>query len=686
MTDIPNPPTPDAAPQNAGVPPVPTGQSAAHNPHPMPVNQDPPKTATTGGGTTLTALPGGAAAGNATGAGMNAAQTAAPPAPPTVLNSFGASVNLVLDSVKHPEDFVKGADYVGYEPVHCDFYQRTCFQVTERYDASLGQPAKVLETLAVEDGIVSLVRGEIFKKCLVAKPTASNPAAAVQADFLNGDFNRYVDGFSALNHRHALGRNVNTAWDLLEEFTGKFDPTDPACVQEWRRDARFLATWLQKDWKARADTPAERRRNISLSVRMLTSVVDRIREPGRLLKVWVSLCGETSLGKTALARDILPNSMKAANMHSTTIDLTKSRDHIVRELAGTALCEIEELANVNHTHVAALKRSLAMSFDLADEKYIRRRVGYQSTTAFIGTMNANEDIFPPKADNALLQRLPLVLIEDSPWGAEVPVREQLDANNEALKRRLWRGAVYWRFHARTRKGRGGASAAAAMAANGGKPKFVKGLDPALRVSDEEAELTKAIGERFVYKGSAVNEYAATARTVIAKHVHADTTNNNGAFTEFDPFVRETALQILGRGLMASEIVDMLRADKRAVPVGEGAAKSMGRYLAASDDWVVAQTLRSGVKVWVCISLCARFESHLAAGSVAESAWNEMKATRPSIVKTATAPLDELDALPAALPIPPVPVPAYMARSATTPGADTTEAAMPGLGALVDGGA
>ena len=39
-----------------------------------------------------------------------------------VENTFGEAVSCLLNSVTHIEDFMQGADYVGQEPVYCEFH------------------------------------------------------------------------------------------------------------------------------------------------------------------------------------------------------------------------------------------------------------------------------------------------------------------------------------------------------------------------------------------------------------------------------------------------------------------------------------------------------------------------------------------------------------------------------------
>ena len=559
----------------------------------------------------------------------------APPRTPMIVNTMGERVSSSIHSLGpllHTAHALQGGDFCGYELVVCTWtstmhIRRTRLakpepevldpaeapplpdvdgdpSILEDAAASAPQLSGGLLPVAVEDCVepvtdanLDAMRMDISVSCVHdATPPNAQRRRVKPAVFVKRDFRDAVDALLFKVHDSAdpdwesvyAPRTVNTAWTLMEEFVGAFDPADPACVAEWKRDAWFLATWFLREWGAEAETAAERRRIRRLSVRMLVNVVDRILHPGRGLKVWPCLCGRTNLGKTMFEQNVLPRSMK--RLHASSIDLTKSRDHLVRELYGTLLCEIPELAEVNHSHVGALKRNLNMAEELAELKWRNYRVRMKTTTAFIGSMNPNDDIFPPTADEALLERLPLIPIASSPWGRAVPVVEQLEADGEALRRRLWRGALYWRLHARVK------------------------FDPVAAPSEEESAITVALGWRHVHRRVTPAEYAAVAHRILA---HAAKTGLGIG----KPAVGDALAAMRGEGAYAADISAVLREEGHVPADGRDPSGAVGRALAKDTRWFKAgYDAHAKTHLWSCRAVCEADPSLVVPGGAVEAAW------------------------------------------------------------------
>lgn len=467
----------------------------------------------------------------------------------TVKNTFGDEVSCVLNSVTHLDDLIQGADYVGHEPVYCDFTQQPCFRLIDQSH----------EIVPIDDGRLTTVWSEIIKFCSLAVDMPKGGFKYIPAKFNYKDMER-IAGTLRYETKHRLShRRINRAANLFDDF----------CPVGDKADGDFVANWFLDEWGAVAPTPQERDLVRQLSIRMGVNILDRAYRPGGGLKMWPVLVGPSNLGKTLFTRNILPKSMQSAKLHGQALALSKTRDEIVRKIAGELVCELPELADVQVKETERLKDILSMSVEKARVLYLSWEREFNMTCAFVGTANPERPLLPP-SDPALTLRLPLIVIESSPWGSTRRVEDQMCENDEALKRRLWRGWKYW-----YREG---------------------GVDPELPLDPELQELVLERSMPYTYIDTGTSE-ALKAVEYIMRRQWAKPMGPDEGTPEGD-----TAKELLDNGVMAVDLVRTLdRTGFRMSGVRNPTVK-VGRLLATDGDWVRIGGNTKGYR-WTYRPLC-----------------------------------------------------------------------------------
>ena len=482
----------------------------------------------------------------------------------SVKNTFGEEVSCLLNSVTHIEDLIQGADYVGHEPVYCEFTQRTCLRLIDQSG----------EVVPVDDARLTALWSEIIKFCSIEVP-AGKGFKFVPAKFNYKDMERII-GVMRNETKHRLShRRVNRAADLFDAF----------CPVGDRQDGEFVAEWFLEEWGAAAASDRERELVRQLSIRLGVNILDRAYRPGGGLKMWPVLVGPSNLGKTLFTRNILPRSMQTAKLHGQALALSKSRDEIVRKIAGELVCELPELADVQVKETERLKDILSMSVEKAHVLYKSWEQEFNMTCGFIGTANPERPILPP-GDPALTLRLPLIILGGSPWGSTRRVEDQMNERDEALKRQLWAGWKYW-----YREG---------------------GVDPELPLDPEMQELVIERAQPYTYIDTGTSE-ALEAVVMIMRRQYRDTMGPD------DTAEGATARALLDGGVMAVELVRVLDNTGFRMSGVRNPTVKIGRLLATDPDWVRIGGNSKGYR-WTYRPLCEeRPEMVAAAGDVRLSA-------------------------------------------------------------------
>ena len=450
--------------------------------------------------------------------------------PHSVKNTFGEEVSCLLNGVTHIEDLIQGADYVGHEPVYCEFTQRTCLRLIDQN----------AEVVPVDDARLTALWSEIIKFCSIEVP-AGKGFKFVAAKFNYKDMERIIGVMRNETKYRLSHRRVNRAADLFDAF----------CPVGDRQDGEFVAEWFLDEWGAVAANDRERELVRQLSIRLGVNILDRAYRPGGGLKMWPVLVGPSNLGKTLFTRNILPRSMQTAKLHGQALALSKSRDEIVRKIAGELVCELPELADVQVKETERLKDILSMSVEKAHVLYKSWEQEFNMTCGFIGTANPERPILPP-GDPALTLRLPLIILGGSPWGSTRRVEDQMNERDEALKRQLWAGWKYW-----YREG---------------------GVDPELPLDPEMQELVLERAQPYTYIDTGTSE-ALEAVVQIMRRQYGDSIGPD------DTAEGQAAKALLDDGVMAVELVRILdNAGFRMSGVRNPTVK-IGRLLATDPDWV-----------------------------------------------------------------------------------------------------
>ena len=477
----------------------------------------------------------------------------------TVKNTFGDDVSCLLNSVTHLDDLIQGADYVGHEPVYCEFTQQPCFRLIDHRN----------EIAPIDDGRLTTVWSEIIKFCSLSVEQARGGFKFVPAKFNYKDMERII-GTLRYETKHRLAhRRINRAADLFDAF----------CPVGDAADGEFVADWFLNEWGATAASPDERELVRQLSIRMGVNILDRAYRPGGGLKMWPVLVGPSNLGKTLFTRNILPQSMLDAKLHGQALALSKTRDEIVRKIAGELVCELPELADVQVKETERLKDILSMSVEKARVLYLSWEREFNMTCAFVGTANPERPLLPP-SDPALTLRLPLIVIASSPWGRTKRVEVQMSENDEELKRRLWRGWKYWYREA--------------------------GVDPELPLDPEMQHLVLKRAEPYTYIDTGTSEALQAVENIMRRQwtqpMGADETTVEG----------QTAIALFDDGVMAVDLVRLLdRVGFRMSGVRNPTVK-IGRLLATDPDWVRVGGNTKGYR-WTYRPLCEAHPSMVAAG-------------------------------------------------------------------------
>ena len=544
----------------------------------------------------LAVIDGGAADPNAP-----AAAQAALPSVMEMTNSFGESVSNVLDGLTHITHMVQAADYCGFEPVYCTWTQRTCFQRTTLVAApSLVPPlpgdpnppappqivAQVDDIVPMDERRITTLWSEAIEECFVrvrdknGVETGLAPAKfnALELQKIAATFEDETEATDKRVGRYAA-RRVNRTADMCDRF----------CDVGTEEDGEWWANWFLDEWGAVAPTPEERELVRNLTIRMGCNILDRIYNPGRGLKAWPTLVGGTSLGKSEFVQHLLPLSMETANLHSRTLELKKKPDELVRKVSGKLLCEISELADIEVAQVERVKEFLGggqKEARLMRENWERN---FTMTCAYIGTANTERPVLPPN-DLALTARVPVIEVTTSPWGRvdadgnSMDVKDILDENDEALRRRIWRGWKHWYF---TRK-----------------------FNPMAAFTPAELELVRERAAPFTYLDTGTKESLAAARQVLGRLVAAAGVGGDG-----------DATMLFSEGLMAIDLRRVLEEAGYRVHATNAPVK-LGQMLRKDDDWFEV-SCRDHTKRWACKSLCDRNPSLVAAGSDVEAAWRAL---------------------------------------------------------------
>ena len=495
----------------------------------------------------------------------------------SVKNTFGEEVSCLLNSTTHIEDLLQGADYVGQEPVYCEFTQRTCLRLIDQNG----------EVVPVDDARLTALWSEIIKFCSIEVP-AGKGFKFIAAKFNYKDFER-IAGVLRNETKHNLKhRRVNRAADLFDAF----------CDVGTAEDGDFAANWFLEEWGAVAPTDAERDLVRELSIRMGVNILDRAYRPGGGLKMWPVLVGPSNLGKTLFTRNILPRSMQTAKLHGQALALSKTRDEIVRKIAGVLVCELPELADVQVKETERLKDILSMSVETAHVLYKSWEQEFNMTCAFVGTANPDRPILPP-GDPALTLRLPLITINSSPWGTERRVEDQMCENDEALKRKLWRGWKYWYEQ--------------------------MGVDPELPLSPEHQALVLERAIPFTYVDTGTSEALEAVVQIFERQFSFDMGPDDTA-------EGKSAKALLENGVMAVELVRVLDQTGFRMAGVRNPTVKIGRLLAVDDNWIRVGGNSKGYR-WTHRPLCEQHSEHAPAhGAVrrlaAENGINLAAAPKP----------------------------------------------------------
>ena len=467
----------------------------------------------------------------------------------SVRNTWGEEVSCLLNGVTHIEDLLQGADYVGQEPVYCEFTQRTCLRLIDQSS----------DVVPVDDARLTALWSEIIKFCSLEVP-AGKGFKFVPAKFNYRDFERIASVLRNESKHRLPQRRVNRAADLFDAF----------CDVGTAEDGKFVADWFLEEWGAVAPTEAERDLVRELSIRMGVNILDRAYRPGGGLKMWPVLVGPSNLGKTLFTRNILPRAMQTAKLHGQALALSKTRDEIVRKIAGVLLCELPELADVQVKETERLKDILSMSVETAHVLYKSWEQEFNMTCAFVGTANPERPILPP-GDPALTLRLPLITIASSPWGTERRVEDQMCENDEELKRKLWRGWKYW-YHQ-------------------------MGVDPELPLSPEHQSLVLERATPFTYIDTGTSEALEAVVQIIERQLSFDMGPDDTA-------EGRTAKAVLDNGVMAVELVRVLDQTGFRMAGVRNPTVKIGRLLAVDDDWVRIGGNSKGYR-WTHRPLCEK---------------------------------------------------------------------------------
>lgn len=236
----------------------------------------------------------------------------------------------------------------------------------------------------------------------------------------------YKITFSASRLNENLLVASNPAYDRADEFhidllKDWLDGINPA------PSGAFAETWTEV--MGVDDTPYNR----WVSAAIILGVVQKIYEPESLIRVFPTLVGPHSAGKSSTVGEILPPEFRRM-FFTSSVNFAASNEELAYLLEGRVLAEFPEMTGMARKEIGAIKAWTTEKVRHARAKYEKNPRAYVAGTHFVATANSELDFLPN--DRALASRFPIIYVDryrdmaPVDWWAEN--RERLFASAKRL--------------------------------------------------------------------------------------------------------------------------------------------------------------------------------------------------------------------------------------------------------------
>ena len=152
------------------------------------------------------------------------------------------------------------------------------------------------------------------------------------------------------------------------------------------------------------DTPYNR----WVSAAMIVGVIQKIYEPASLVRVFPTLVGPHSAGKSTTVHEILEFDHRDL-FFTSSLNFAQSNEEIIYLLDGKVLAEFPETVGLKRKEAGAVKAFTTERVREARPKYQAVSRSYVAGTFFIATANGSQDFLPN--DSALVSRFPILYVD-----------------------------------------------------------------------------------------------------------------------------------------------------------------------------------------------------------------------------------------------------------------------------------
>ena len=146
--------------------------------------------------------------------------------------------------------------------------------------------------------------------------------------------------------------------------------------------------------------------NRFLSASIIVSIIQKIREPDRIIRFSPTLVGLSGWGKSTLVYEILEPGFIRDHFHTASVNFKLSEKALLENIEGKLVCEADELVGGNIQDVAAIKSFCTKRVFHYRKAFGRRRSEVRNLWTMVGSANPEMPFLAD--DRGLLLRWPVM--------------------------------------------------------------------------------------------------------------------------------------------------------------------------------------------------------------------------------------------------------------------------------------